>query len=109
VATIVHHLDDAWFESYLRELSREQRLIASITSEVGTGGDMSRSIAPVRVAPDGGLGFEKQAPTVSYGNHADDFLTTLRRSEEVAENDQVLVLTSAAQTALEQTGTWDTI
>jgi acyl-CoA dehydrogenase len=110
VATIVqHHLDGAWFDTYLRELSREQRLIASITSEVGTGGDMSRSIAPVRVAPDGGLAFEKQAPTVSYGSHADDYLTTLRRSEAVAENDQVLVLTSAEQTGLEQTGTWDTI
>ena len=26
--------------------------------------------------------FEKQAPTVSYGAHADDLLTTLRRSPD---------------------------
>src|SRR5450755_1675206 len=53
VATIVRHLDDApWFESYLRELAGEQRLIASVTSEIGTGGDMSRSIAAI-TRPDG--------------------------------------------------------
>lgn len=109
VATIVRHLDDAsWFQSYLREVAAGQRLIASITSEIGTGGDMSRSIAPVR--SDGAtLTFVKQAPTVSYGAHADDYLTTLRRSEEAGEGDQVLVLTHAAQTELEPTGTWDTI
>ena len=63
------------FEDYLRELAAEQRLIASVTSEVGTGGDMGRSIAAV----DSGratavCSFEKQAPTVSYGAHADDLL-----------------------------------
>ena len=74
VVTIVRHLDDApWFENYLRDLAAEQRLIASVTSEVGTGGDMGRSIAAV----DAGrrrhaARFEKQAPTVSYGAHADD-------------------------------------
>ena len=56
------------FEAYLREVAAEQRLIASVTSEVGTGGDMGRSIAardPGRAtAPSR---FEKQAPTVSYG------------------------------------------
>jgi acyl-CoA dehydrogenase len=48
VATIVRHLDSApWFESYLRQVCAEQRLIASVTSEVGTGGDMGRSIAAI--------------------------------------------------------------
>src|SRR5579875_2225050 len=45
VATIVRHLSlaPAWFRGYLRELATEQRLIASITSEIGTGGDMGSS------------------------------------------------------------------
>ncbi|MCW3030683.1 MAG: acyl-CoA dehydrogenase, partial [Solirubrobacterales bacterium] len=72
VATIVRHLDDApWFESYLRDVVGEQRLIASVTSEVGTGGDMGRSIAGVEPLGDGRARFEKQAPTVSYGAYAD--------------------------------------
>jgi acyl-CoA dehydrogenase len=109
VATIVRHLDSAWFEDYLRRLAAEQRLIASVTSEVGTGGDMGRSIAPVTPVSEGRLQFEKQAPTVSYGGHADDLFTTVRRSETAEEVDQVLVLHHRDQTSLEPRGTWDTI
>jgi acyl-CoA dehydrogenase len=108
VATIVRHLDDApWFEDYLRELVGEQRLIASVTSEVGTGGDMGRSIASVEPAGDGLGRFEKQAPTVSYGAYADDLLTTLRRSPDAEPGDQVCVLTHKGQHTLEPTGSWD--
>jgi len=108
VATIVRHLDDApWFEDYLRELVGEQRLIASVTSEVGTGGDMARSIASVEPAGDGLGRFEKQAPTVSYGAYADDLLTTLRRSPDAEPGDQVCVLTHKGQHTLEPTGSWD--
>jgi acyl-CoA dehydrogenase len=110
VGTIVRHLDGAsWFESYLRELSSEQRLISSVTSEIGTGGDMSRSIAAVTPADDGLLRFEKQAPTVSYGAYSDDLFTTVRRSPDAEPGDQVMVLSRASETDLEPAGTWDTI
>jgi acyl-CoA dehydrogenase len=108
VATIVRHLDDApWFEAYLRELASDQRLVASATSEVGTGGDLGRSIAAVTVEEDGSCSFEKRAPTVSYGAHADDLLTTLRRSPDAEPGDQVIALTHAAQNRLEATGVWN--
>ncbi|MEZ5079006.1 MAG: acyl-CoA dehydrogenase family protein [Solirubrobacterales bacterium] len=108
VACIARHLEGSpWFEEYLREVAETQRLIASITSEVGTGGDMGRSVAAVSEALDGIAEFEKQAPTVSYGGHADDFLTTLRRAPDAEPGDQVLVLTRADQTRLEPQGTWD--
>ncbi|MBV9916043.1 MAG: acyl-CoA/acyl-ACP dehydrogenase [Solirubrobacterales bacterium] len=110
VGTIVRHLDDApWFESYLHELADEQRLIASVTSEIGTGGDMGRSIAGVAPGENGWMRLEKQAPTVSYGAHADDLFTTVRRSEAAEPGDQVLVLHRASETELEPAGTWDTI
>jgi acyl-CoA dehydrogenase len=110
VATIARHLDGApWFEGYLSELAREQRLIASVTSEIGTGGDMGRSIAAVRAGPDGLMELEKQAPTVSYGAHCDDLFITVRRSEQAEAGDQVLVLSRAGETELEPAGTWDTI
>jgi len=108
VATIVRHLDDApWFESYLHDLSSEQRLLASATSEVGTGGDMGRSIAAVTVEDDGSCTFEKKAPTVSYGAYADDILTTLRRAPDAEPGDQVIALTHASQMQLEPTSTWN--
>jgi acyl-CoA dehydrogenase len=107
---IVRHLPaDSWYEQYLGQVVAEQRLIASVTSEVGTGGDMGRSIAAVEPAEDGRYRFEKNAPTVSYGAYADDLLTTLRRSPEAEGGDQVAVLTHRQQTALEPTGTWDVL
>ncbi len=108
VACIARHLDDSpWFEQYLGEVAREQRLIASITSEVGTGGDMGKSVASLSEPSEGQVRFEKQAPTVSYGGHADAFLTTVRRSPEAEPGDQVLALSRAEQTKLEPQGTWD--
>ncbi|MFZ1993366.1 MAG: acyl-CoA dehydrogenase family protein, partial [Solirubrobacteraceae bacterium] len=107
---IVRHLQSgSWFESYLRELAADQRLIASVTSEIGTGGDMGRSIVAVTAGADGTLTLEKQAPTVSYGAYADDLLTTARRSPDAEPNDQVMVLHRATETDLEPAGTWDTI
>ncbi len=108
VACIVRHLaNSSWFERYLRRVVDEQRLIASVTSEVGTGGDMGRSIAALTDGGDGSLTFEKQAPTVSYGAYADDLLTTVRRSPDAEPGDQAIVLTHKEQVTLEQTGTWD--
>jgi acyl-CoA dehydrogenase len=108
VVTIERHLDDApWFEEHLRTLASDGRLMASVTSEVGTGGDMGRSVAAVTPAADGSCTFEKQAPTVSYGAYADDLLTTLRRAPDAEPGDQVLALTRSDQTTLEATGTWD--
>jgi acyl-CoA dehydrogenase len=81
--------------------------MASVTSEVGTGGDMGRSIAAVTPSGDGTCSFEKQAPTVSYGEYADDLLTTLRRAPDAEPGDQVMVLTRREQATLEPKGTWD--
>lgn len=108
VVTIARHADrDSWHAEYLSRLVDEQRLIASATSEVGTGGDMGRSVAAVEQLEDGRCGFEKQAPTVSYGEFADDLFTTLRRAPDAEPGDQVIVLTHREQATLEQTGTWD--
>jgi acyl-CoA dehydrogenase len=108
VVTMVRHVDDApWFEGYLRDVAAEQRLIASVTSELGTGGDMGRSVAPVTSVGEDACTFEKQAPTVSYGEYADDLFVTLRRSPEAEPGDQVVVLVRKEQITLEPTGTWD--
>jgi acyl-CoA dehydrogenase len=108
VVTLVRHLPDGgWHEEYLRDVVRSQRLIASVTSEVGTGGDMGRSVAAVTPTESGTVTFEKQAPTVSYGRYADDLLTTLRRAPDAEPSDQVVALTRSEQVRLEPMGTWD--
>ena len=108
IATIARHADDSpWFQAYLRDVARNQRLVASVTSEIGTGGDLGKSVAAVTPAGDGRATFEKQAPSVSYGAYADDLLTTLRRAPEAEPGDQVVVLTNRDQFTLEQMGSWD--
>jgi acyl-CoA dehydrogenase len=113
VGCIVRHAGDSpWFERYLRQLVQAQRLIASATSEAGVGGNIRQSIAALRPAENrsgGALRFEKKATTISYGSQADDLLTTVRRTPEADPGDQVLVLTHAADTQLEQTSEWDTL
>ncbi|MEO8175443.1 MAG: acyl-CoA dehydrogenase family protein [Sphingomicrobium sp.] len=105
-----HASDQPYFNAYLRRLAEGQRLIASVTSEVGNGGDLSRS--NVALTPDGDEGgdefvFSKIAPTVSYGIYADDLLTTLRRGPGAEAGDQVLVLTHSDHATLDEQGTWD--
>lgn len=94
--------------TYLGGLVREQRLIASVTSEVGPSGDMRRSVAAVEMH---GERFElvKRATTVSYGAYADDLLITARRGPEAAPSDQVLVLAPRGSFALTEMGAWDTL
>jgi acyl-CoA dehydrogenase len=108
VISITRHLgDSSWFEEYLRSVCDEQRLIASATSEIGTGGDMGRSVAAVVPGENGLCTFEKQAPTVSYGAYADDLFVTLRRAPQAEPNDQVIALAHKQQLELEPAGTWD--
>jgi acyl-CoA dehydrogenase len=108
VACIIRHYESSqWFEAYLRDLANEQRLIASVTSEVGTGGDMGKSIAALESTTDGVCSFDKQATTLSYGANADDLMVTLRRSAEAEPGEQILVVARKGQVTLEQTTAWD--
>jgi acyl-CoA dehydrogenase len=110
IGNLARHAEpDSWIEDYLRGTAASQPLIASITSEIGTGGDMARSIAAVTPSAAGRLSLHKQAPTVSYGAHCDDFLTSLRRSPDAQESDQVMVLHPRAEATIAPSGDWDTL
>jgi len=110
VACIARHgMGSAFFEKYMREhLVARQDVIASITSENGTFGDTRSSVCAVEVSGDK-IKLEKDATTVSYGQHADAQLVTCRRAADAAASDQVLVLFKHGDYTLEQTGTWDTL
>ncbi len=97
-----------FFRRYLAAMVTAPTLIASVTSEVGVGGDLRRSIAAVERNGDA-IRLEKSGPTLSYGAHADDFLITARRSPEAGESDQVIVLVRRDQIAIEPTSKWDSL
>ena len=109
VACIARHAGASpFFIDYLREIAERQLLLASVTSEVGTGGETRSSICAVEVR-DGRFALDKDATTVSYGEHADDLLVTCRRAGDAAPSDQVLVLLRKGGFTLQRTTEWNTL
>jgi acyl-CoA dehydrogenase len=109
VACIVRHGNDTpALRSYVSEIAEKQRLIASVTSEVGIGGDMRSSITAIE-RNEGKFTLAKDATTISYGEHADDLLVTSRRDKDSPPSDQVLTLVRGGDYKLEKTGVWDTL
>lgn len=109
VGCIVRHgLTTDYFRDYCRKLVEHQWLIASVTSELGVGGDTRSSICAVEVDGDR-FALDKIATTISYGAHADDLLVTCRRDPQAARSDQVMVLLRQGGFSLEQTSQWDTL
>ena len=109
VACLVRHCQgSAVFRSYLETLVAEQRLIASVTSEVGIGGDTRSSICAVEVTGDRFV-LNKDATTISYGEHAQDLLVTCRRHPQAASSDQAMVLLRQGDFNLVRTSNWDTL
>jgi len=106
VSNLARHGTTPQFEDLLREIASDQLLLANANSEVGTGGDVGRSICAVQPTG-GGLILEKQALAISYGEHADAIVATARRTPDSAETDQVQVVCRRPELTLEPTSTWD--
>ena len=109
ILSVVHHANDsAQLQDYLRRAARENRLIASVTSEVGPGGDMRSSSCAVELEGDT-YTLTKKATTVSYGSYADDLMITARKNADAASGDQVLAIAENGQFELQNQGVWDTL
>lgn len=109
VACVVHHAEGSpYFRGFLRQLADEQLLMASATTEVGTGGDLRSSICAVEV---NGSNFSvtKQAPVISYGNEADVILVTCRRTPQSPASDQVHLMVRRGEYTATPLSTWDTM
>ena len=103
-----HGLGSDFFRGYLRGVVEHQYLLASMTSEVGTFGEMRTSICAVE-RKDGRFLLNKDATTGSYCAHADAILVTCRRDADASPGDQVLVLVRKQDATLQQTTSWDTL
>ncbi len=109
VACIVHHcLGSPYFQGFAAEIVEHQLLLASATTEIGTGGDVRSSVCAISVVGDR-FTVEKQAPVISYGAHADGILVTCRRAADAGASDQVHVLVKRAQVVLTPLSGWDTL
>lgn len=106
VGCLVRHGHTPYFQHYLNELVRNQRLIASVTSEAGVGGSVRTSICNIEQDGDT-CTVRKDGTVVSYGEDGEDLLMTVRRTNTSAASDQALVLISKSQCEMQQTSTWD--
>ncbi len=109
IACLVRHAGTSpWHMNLLRHVAANGLLVASVTSEVGVGGQMR--ISRCAIESDGAsLSVHKQSSALSYGAQADVFLLTARRDPQAVENDQVLVALDRHDVTLERTGVWDTM
>lgn len=109
ILSVVHHAhDNADLHDYMRKVVAEKRLIASVTSEIGPGGNMRTSQCAVEMS-DGKFSLVKKATTLSYGRYADDLMITARKDASAAPGDQVLVIAQTGQFELKDEGVWDTM
>ena len=95
-----------FFKNYLQAIVAEQRLIASMTSEEGIGGDLRQSNAAVSLENDL-FTIMKKSPCLSYVSEADDILLTCRTNEQASHADQRLVLLKADQMQITVIRRWD--
>ena len=109
VACLVHHnQSSSYFREFIEKLVKEQRLIASATTEIGVGGDLRSSKCAVEQSGDL-FKLNKQAPVISYALNANDILVTARRHQDAAASDQVMLLVHRKDCNLEPISGWDTL
>lgn len=93
-------------DDVLKSVVRDGSLIASVTSESGTGGQLFAAQAPLR-REDGRLHLTRSAPIVSYAAEAQYFLVTMRASPEAGPHDVRLAVVSRDDGEIRVTGSWD--
>lgn len=108
VACLVRHGSNATLREFTRRVAAEGLLLASATTEVGIGGNVRNSSCAVETDGER-FSLTKQAPVISYGQHADAILATARRTPNSPPNDQVLVLCRGENVTLEPKSGWDAL
>lgn len=103
---IIRRFGGPFHESALREQRRTQSLIASVTSEVVTGGDVSQSLCAFQHL-DGRVHVAKNVPAISYAEIADYFLVSARRDEIAVASDQAMAVFRREDLDLQRTSTWE--
>lgn len=104
ISNLARHGNTEALRELQREIVSEQLLVANANSEVGTGGDVSRSVCALERA-DGRLTLTKEAIAISYGEYADLITATARRTPESEPGDQAQVILRRPR--LEPRSDWD--
>jgi len=106
ISNLARHGHTGALRDLQREVVSDQLLFANANSEVGTGGDVGRSICALEEAGRGRV-LSKEALAISYGEYADIVVATARRSPDSEPGDQVQVILRSPH--LEPRSEWDAL
>ncbi|WP_250405126.1 acyl-CoA dehydrogenase family protein [Streptomyces cellostaticus] len=93
-------------ERVLPAIAKGDIYIASVTTEAVKGADLFRAEAPL-LSDDDEASFERSAPVVTGGRHADAFLITLRATPEAQPHEVSLVYAERNELRISEQGEWD--
>ncbi|MBO0767949.1 MAG: acyl-CoA/acyl-ACP dehydrogenase [Solirubrobacterales bacterium] len=108
VGQLVQFGDTPGLRALAGEVAEKQLLIANANSEVGLGGDATRSNCAVEEI-EGVPSLNKHALACSYGQHADLLSATARRRPDAEPNDQLVALMRRESLVIEEAGEWNTM
>jgi len=106
VYNLVRHGNTPTLRAVIDDVVAKGLLLANANSEVGTGGDLSRSRCALEDR-DGVLHLEKDALAISYGEYAGAIVAIARSNPEAAETDQVMIVARNEQVTLTRTSEWN--
>ncbi len=104
ISNLARHGTTDPLQELQREIVADQLLVANANSEVGTGGDVSRSVCSLERDGDR-VTLRKEALAISYGEYADLITATARRTPESEAGDQVQAI--LRRPTLEPRSDWD--
>lgn len=89
----------------LHEIATKPRLVASVTTEYGKGGDLLRARTPLVIDGET-IRLKRATPITSYAMHADAYFMILRASETAPESDVRALAFRAEDIQRTQKGQW---
>ncbi len=105
---VSHGAASNWHRAFMQRIAKDQLLLASSTTEAGTGGDLGASVCAIERDGDA-FRLRKDASVISYATQADAILITARRAPDAPPSDQVMVVATKDQYTLDKTSDWDTL
>jgi alkylation response protein AidB-like acyl-CoA dehydrogenase len=105
VAALDRYASAALRDRLLPEIADGSRYLGSVTTESATGGRLLTATSASQHT-DGMLAFDRHAPIVTGGEHADGFLITMRAPDATGDHQVSLVYADRGQIQVTRTGDW---
>jgi acyl-CoA dehydrogenase len=108
VSVLVNHTHDEIREEVLTRIANENHFVGSVTTEIGKGGHLLKSNAPLFYENEYCL-IERMAPIVTGGALCDSYLITMKTSEDANDTDVSLVYALPEDLKMETLSSWETM